>query len=450
MIFRKLLFRLNEKGMRGCAWRAYEEMLKNESLTRAQIEEMQWRKLEKLIRHAYETVPYYRNEWKKANIHPRDIRHFQDFNMKIPMITKFDVRKKLEQFFSEKLSPGLIRVDTSGTGGKPATFYHDRISRSYGLAGRYRGRQWWGVSPVDNEVRFWGRSAYYSPSIKVRTKDKMKRAKDWLLGVKYMSTFNMKEENLEQWLSVIQKHHPKVILGYSSAVYAFSKYLQDHDMNLHNSGIKVVTHTSEPFYSNQKDMVRRFFCKNIASEYGSVENGNIGFECPEGSLHVCDENVYLEIVKSEDFENYIAVTNLENFSFPLIRYNTQDTGTLVPKPCKCGRPLHVMTLDQARMFDYICNSKGDLIDGVSLMHVIDRSILKEKGCRRYRAIQEAPDRIDVYIETVTPLTETGKTLLRSNIQQYVEEKIRVNIYEKEHLSVEPSGKFKFIISRVKK
>ncbi|MFC1570061.1 hypothetical protein ACFL4L_07480, partial [bacterium] len=235
MVFRKLLFQLNEKGMRGCTWHAYEEMLGNESLTPMQIEEMQWQKLEKLIQHAYETVPYYQKQWKLAGVHPKDIRHFDDFKIKVPIITKADVREHLEEFFSNKLLPGLIRVDTSGTSGKPATFYHDGISRSYGLAGRYRGRKAWGVSPVDNEVRFWGRSAYYSPSVKVRTKDKMKRAKDRLVGVKYMSTFNMKEENLEQWLSVIQKHHPKVILGYSSAVYAFSKYLKDHGLNLLDS-----------------------------------------------------------------------------------------------------------------------------------------------------------------------------------------------------------------------
>jgi len=447
-MFRKLLFRLNEIGMRGCTWHAYKEMLENESLSRAQIEDMQWRKLENLIRHVYASVPFYRNRWKQAGIQPRDIHHFDDFKTKIPMITKADVREHLDAFFAEKTLPGLIRVDTSGTSGKPATFYHDGVSRSYGLAGRYRGRQWWGVSPVDNEVRFWGRSAYYSPSVKVRTKDKMKRAKDLLVGVKYMSTFNMKEENLAQWLAVIQSHHPKVILGYSSAVYAFSRYLKNHNLNLFDSGIKVVTHTSESFHPNQRTAVRQYFCRNIASEYGSVENGNIGFECPEGTLHVCDENVYLETVQSDNGDNDIVVTNLENRSFPLIRYNTQDSGTLSDQVCKCGRPHHVMTLDQGRMFDYICNSRGDLIDGVSLMHVIDRSILKEKGCRRYQAVQEAPDRIDVFIETGTPLTDEGRTLLRDNIRQYVEEEITVNIIEKEHLDVEQSGKFKFIISHV--
>ncbi|MBN2104169.1 phenylacetate--CoA ligase family protein [bacterium] len=448
MIFRKWLFHINEKGMKGCTWHVYDELLKNESLSKEQMKALQWEKIQKLIQHAYHTVPYYRDTWKKRGIQPRDIRSYEDFHNKIPVISKTDVRKNLDRFFSETPLPGLMRVDTSGTTGSPGTFYHDGQSRSYGLACRYRGRQWWGVSPIDNEIRLWGRSSSFSPSVKVRTKDKMKRFKDWLIGVKYLSTFNMKEENLEQWLRVVHRNRPKVILGYSSAIYTFSRYLQRKEIDLTDSGIKVITYTSEPFYDHQKEVARQTFCHHIASEYGSVENGNIGFECPEGSLHTMDDGVYLESVDIQDEKEQFIVTNLENFSFPLIRYNTQDVGTISNQPCSCGRPLRVIKLNQGRMFDNVYTSSGEIINTVALDHVIIRPLFDEKYCRRYQAIQEKKGEINVLIETNSQLPEEIKSRIERNIWHLSGEKMIVNIYEKEHLDVEKSGKFKFIISRV--
>ncbi len=447
-VFRRALFHLNEKSMKGCTWHVYDELLENELLTFEQMQELQWTKLEKMIRHAYETVPYYRETWKKQGIHPKEIRHFDDFIQKIPVINKKDVKQQTARFFSERPQPGLYRVDTSGSTGNPGTFYQDGLSRSFGLASRYRGRQWWGVTPVDNEIRLWGRSAIFSDSFKVRTKDKVKRIKDRLVGIRYLPTFNMREENLEKWLKVVRHHHPKVILGYSSAIFAFSRFLQHKNIDLRDSGIKVVTHTSEHFYTNQKEVVARYFCPNIASEYGAVENGIIAFECPQGSLHVMDDNVFLETLTVSEEKNQFTVTNLENLSFPLIRYNTQDTGRFMSTPCVCGRPLHSIRLDQGRMFDAILNSRGDLIDGVSLDHAIARPLGNEHGCRRFQAIQVAVDRLDIFVETSASVSEAGKQKVINNVQEFFGEKITVNIFETDHLETEQSGKFKFIISRL--
>ena len=64
---RRFIFNFNEWLNKGFTWKLLDELLENDSLSRHQIEEIQWQKLEQLISFVYDNVPYYRRIWKKVS-----------------------------------------------------------------------------------------------------------------------------------------------------------------------------------------------------------------------------------------------------------------------------------------------------------------------------------------------------------------------------------------------
>jgi len=443
---RGFIFHLNELYQKGSTLKILDELLRNETLSRKQIEEIQWEKLEKLIRYAYDSVPYYRKMWQGIGLRPRDIHNFDDFTDKIPIISKTDVRNHFNEFISEKPNPGVYLVETSGTTGYPVTFLRDGVARSFTMAGRFRGRSWWGVNPIDTEVRFWGRTSQFTPSIKIKFRDKIKRFKDWMVGIHYCSSFHMSEMDIEKYSHIIQRTKPRIIFGFPSALFIFSKFMKDRGRNFLDSEIKLLNYTAEPFYTSQKKIVQEIFGSRIASEYGSVENGVIAFQCPKGSLHVMDEDIYLESFKIGNEEKQLVTTNLNAYAFPLIRYATDDIGTISDETCSCGRPLKVMKLKQGRSFDNFRKPSGEYVVGAHIDDAIYLPLIDLKGCRRYRAVQREPDRVEILLEAVSPVPKKVVEEIHQNLYELMGEGVKIEIHHVDQLAVEKSGKFKCIIS----
>ena len=71
--------------------RAFEQRLRElvdcEKWSAGEIENHQNEKWRRLIRHAYDNVPFYGERWKALKISPEDIRRREDLQ-KLPVVTK--------------------------------------------------------------------------------------------------------------------------------------------------------------------------------------------------------------------------------------------------------------------------------------------------------------------------------------------------------------------------
>ena len=64
-----------------------------ETMPRAEIERLQWDRLQETILHlAYERAPLIRSRWDAAGVTPKDIRSLADYSRLVPFITKDDLR----------------------------------------------------------------------------------------------------------------------------------------------------------------------------------------------------------------------------------------------------------------------------------------------------------------------------------------------------------------------
>ena len=63
------------------------------------------------LRHAWDTVPYYRAAWTKAGVHPADVRELRDLEA-FPVVTKADIRRHLADLLGLDVGDVNVKAKT--------------------------------------------------------------------------------------------------------------------------------------------------------------------------------------------------------------------------------------------------------------------------------------------------------------------------------------------------
>ena len=299
------------------------------------IKAFQLTRFKKLLRHAYEKIPMYREFYDSHGITPSQVRYFEDIE-EVPVITKdiirsFPIKKRVDPNISEKL---VHKVTTSGSTGEPLEIWNNRTESLIQTLKGIRFLREWGYSPLDNTIRLWGEDSSETKKSVVQKYGLFKRKDLAILDQPDMA------------INEILKSGCDVLIGVRSSIEALADALEKS-----NAEIKphiCVSMGEMIMEEHRKRFKKQFGCKtwNI---YGSEEIGNIAWECPmfERNLHVEMETVIFNL-QERKFSNgeqsgSVIATNLESYTMPFIRYNLGDDIILPEeKVCKCGRTLPLL------------------------------------------------------------------------------------------------------------
>jgi phenylacetate-CoA ligase len=395
-IINKWIFPYSIKLRKGDFKSKMDEAMQNQTLTREEIRNMQFEKLGELIQHAYHFVPYYRNTFKQIGLSPQDIRTWEDFE-KLPILTKSQVREYNQQFLSEKQRTPLRSYKTSGSTGIPLSVFTSEISIASEYAVRFRALNYYGVNIGDRVVRFQDVDRYsHTTGLK---KDIDKRLyqpfKNFVFNRSMLPVNNISEEDLERQWQFLQVHKPIYIWGYSSALHHMARYIDDRGYNGGSLGIKLVTVGGEKLFDFQNETLERVFECPVADSYGSFEIGIAACSYPCGALHTNDDFVIVEVIKSNPGDEYgqIIATRLDNWEFPLIRFNVEDLAPPLETHHDCSLGLPFCKLDQiiGRRFDQIKLANGRVVHGSYFTNLLR----KIPGIRHYQVNQRELDRFEI-------------------------------------------------------
>ena len=90
-----------------------------ECMSREDLKELQLRRLQKVVKYAYDNVPFYQNSFDKAGVKPEDIKTLDDIQL-LPFITKDDLRNTYPFDLQAAPKEDWVEVhSTSGTTGIP-------------------------------------------------------------------------------------------------------------------------------------------------------------------------------------------------------------------------------------------------------------------------------------------------------------------------------------------
>ena len=106
-------------------------LLRNQWLSLADIQAIQRAKLQRLIAHAYDKVPYYRRLFDAMGIRPEDIREPDDLS-KLPITTKAQIlTHPSRDLVASGIDPAkCIKMRTSGSQGMPVEVLFKREDKA--------------------------------------------------------------------------------------------------------------------------------------------------------------------------------------------------------------------------------------------------------------------------------------------------------------------------------
>jgi len=419
---------------------------KTQWLSREQIECLQTRNLRVLLKHAYETVPYYRKIFRERGLTPNDIKSADDLAT-LPILTKADIRKNFRDLISRGFPRSKLIPYQSGGTGDPIRFYNTKQSLSWELAAEFRAYGWAGYGLGESCFILWG-----SPVDLSKYKTMISRVTRTFENILVVDAFVMTDEVLSKYVSLLRKFNPRIVRGYSHSVYMLAKYLLEKHIDYVRP--RAVLTTAETLSDPKRKSIREAFGCPVFDHYGSREVGAIAAECEEHcGYHVSAENVILEFIRegekvAAEEDGVILVTNLRNFGMPFIRYQIGDVCRPSDDLCSCGRGLPLISSIKGRIIEFLAVYDKRLGRVVPISPGVFELLLGHLPLKQYRILQESLDKIVVKAVKDEGYSQEHTDFLLKSLHEYMGEDITIKIEFVDYLRPMPSGKRPLSISKI--
>jgi phenylacetate-CoA ligase len=444
LLIRHLIYPLYELGTGRRVLSKWRELEKTQWLPRDEVLQSQWGKIQRLLMHAYANVPFYRRRFDGVGIAPGDIRTPADMG-RIPLLTRQDLRQHLDELIAVNADRSRLRRNaTGGSTGEPTVFFNDQLDLDYRSAVVLRDYRWAGLELGEPYAMLWGSA--FDLSLYASAKG---RFINRLLNRHVLSAFELTRDRLAHSVDAIHRLCPRVITGYTSALELLARYIVESGTSFCPQGLRAVVSTAETLSPDQRTLMERAFGCPVFNRYGSREVGCIAHECESHRLHINAENLYVEAVRhgqllSAGDLGELALTTLNNYGFPFIRYVIGDAGWLSDEPCSCGRGLPVLGEVTGRVHDILVAPDGRFLPGEFFPH-----LFKEvAGVERFQVIQKEHDRLLVRILPNDAYLSSDTDFILDQTRQVVGPEMRIEVEFVNELAPLPSGKFRFTVSEI--
>lgn len=408
-------------------------------LPTVEIERRQFEQAAILLRHAVNTVPYYRERYAGLiRSGPLDWDSWRT----LPFLERSDIQSKFEQLKSASFPDShgkVVDYGSSGSTGRPIKalgtgtthffwlcislrdhVWHKRdLSKLHGgirtkvKAGRYPG---WGE---------WSDGIITGPSTLLDIRTDVDKQLDWLITEK-----------------------PDYLITHPSNLQALVK--RSAERNLSPIGLLETRTFGEMLKPGLRELIRQEWNVPLSDMYSAEEVGYIALQCPETeNYHVQSENLLVEILNEQGVMckpgevGGVFVTTLHNFAMPLIRYRILDHAE-VGEPCPCGRGLPTLKRIVGRQRNMIV-----LPDGRSHWPSFPGSAwIAIAPVLQFQLTQRDLHTIEIKLVCARPLTKQEETGLRNMLTEKLGHPFQYLFNYQNKIEAAPNGKFEDFISHV--
>ena len=359
----------------------------------------------------------------------------------LPIVTKNDLQKDIKILISKPYELKELYINnTSGSSGHPLTFAKDYYTQARVWAYKKMFSNMHGIDYFSSkEAKFYGMPKSFKAKVVQQIKDK-------ILNRERFVVFELSDDIFKKWVKRFNRTKFDYIYGYTSSIVLFCRYLIEQGIVLNKicPTLKVVIVTSEVCSSEDKAIILQATGVEARNEYGTADAGLIGYECQAGTLHLCEENIYVE--RTEEGE--LLVTDLFNKAFPLIRYKVGDMAEISSEVCTCGTHNRSIKELQGRVNDVAILKSGKKIPGLTFYY-ISRALLESSGVLKEFIIrQTALDSFEFDVVSDKPLNPSDIKELKKTAEEYLESGLRIIVNKVEKIERPVSGKIKHFYSEI--
>lgn len=425
-MFHKYLWFFGAKYRNPTLLKEFDFLQKAEKWSLRESENYQLEQCKNLLEFAGKHSIFWQNHFKTNNFTPTSFNSLEDLK-KIPPITKTDLLRSNNEIHTNYKFKKRFFSETSGTTGEVLKFWKNEEWDSFNRASIMRGYSWYGVKPWERNGYFWGYNFNKTKARKISLLDALQNR---------FRLFSYEPDAIKKFAKKLKK--AVYLHGYSSMIYEVAKISNQIGLMFYN--LKMVKGTSEKIYDSYQQEIQKAFGIKAINEYGAAETGIIGFECPEGNIHVNMQGV---IVEEEN--NEIIVTNLLSKSFPVIRYKLGDYIELIPEvKCKCGLHTPVIKNIIGRIGKTVYGKTG-IYPSLTFYYIFKNLALNHSIILNYQAVQNEKGSLIFKIEQKLSASEEQKLI--SEIKKYFNKDMVFEILQEQHLH-KMDGKLKDFISTV--
>jgi len=391
-------------------------------MNRKQVLDLQLQKLRKLVVHAYQSVPYYRQLLDSRNISP-NIKSLSDFH-KIPVLEKTTVLSDPMALMSKK-KYSVLKQFSGGSTGNKVLIYKDRRYNEISRAVWYRNLQMLGISPGDKAAWVWG-GDLAGPGIWDQLH---KEVSDFLNRRIFFNVFRYTDDDIEHWLKTrYNRFRPDYIYGYAGMILEIARVIDKRKLPIVKP--RLIVSTSERL--QERDYIEKVFGCPVIDQYGSSEVTNIAIEDYSKVMYTSDDAVYVEIGRNKE----VLVTPLDSYAMPLLRYNLGDMGMRPRKKSNGTLPFGVFSLEIGRIYEVLRSKSGKKINGGLFKQYAEDHDLE---IHEFQVVQHSLDKVVLNIVTDRFTTDKGVDRLKKFISKELgSPKIEVNHLDR--FPVEGNGK----------
>ncbi len=395
----------------------------------------------KLLFHAYETVPYYRNLLIGIGWHPSDFKTLDDLEQ-FPVLTKADIRKHCSQMRSSQFEgQNLFLKRTSGSTGVPLEIAVDAPSMQWKTACTIRSDEWSGWKLGRRVAKVWGNPEYRKHGWKGRIRNLL------IDRARYLDTIGIDEQRMRSFAESLRRKQPSLLFGHAHSLYYFACFVQRHAPGaIRPDGI---ISTAMLLHHWQRTVIESAFGCAVTNRYGCEEVSLIACECEKHrGLHVNADSMYAEVLDDRPGsvgEGSLVVTDFTNRAMPLIRYKVGDVAVKSARRCPCGRGLPLIERIEGRDADYVLTPQGKLISGISLT---ENFALHIRGTGQVQIVQETENYLRLRIVPDDDFDADSRWQIQELVRETFGPEMDHEVELIDSIPQEPSGKYRFCISNV--
>jgi phenylacetate-CoA ligase len=414
-----------------------------ERMSPEEILQLQWNRLKAQINYVYRTNPFYQKVFKESGITPEDIRSFEDYSSMVPVTTKKDILKDLEEFppYGRRLgiSPEMIYqvVLTGGTSGlRQEVHALTLFDLELVVAGCVWGFYWAGIRR-DDIVAYTTPVATTAGGLWVYKS----------LSKQLVNLFSLGTLDTPQKLEFMQRFKMTVLQATPSYVLRLEKVAREMGMDLRRDfAIKTIIIAGEPYSLQWAEEREENWGAKIFEFYGTSQKA-MAWTCrlgvrhngTRGILHHLSPFVLFETIDRKTGkqvqsgeEGEIITTHLYSEASPILRFATNDKGLLVShKDCACGLPFNGYQTGSIARYDDMLKIRAVNIWPQSVDDaVFSYGEVKEYEGRVYIG-QDGKEEITVSLEFVKDISTLKKGEILQSLTDKIREKtgIRMNLAE---------------------
>lgn len=320
-------------------WREKMIWAKEETMSRAELEALQLKRLQETVKRVYEKVEPYRRKMEEAGVKPEDIKSLQDLR-RLPFVTKQDMRDNYPfGLFAVPLDE-LVRIHaSSGTTGKPTVVGYTKKDLEMWTECVSRIAALGGATKKDVAQICFGYGMFTGA-----------------LGLHYglenigAAIVPSSTGNTEKQLMFMKDFGTTLLVATPSYALRIGEVAKEIGLDPKKDlSVRIGLLGSELLTEAMRAEMHKMWGEDmlVTSNYGMSElmGPGVSGECEQlCGMHINEDFFIPEIIDPNTGEvlppgekGELVITCIYKEALPLIRYRTKDVTRLLYEPCKCGR-----------------------------------------------------------------------------------------------------------------